>query len=101
MCRNNTFAKIKVLVLKGVAMSGERKIKQLIMETRKITARIIDDDNFDRELPVFAWVLYDDDDIEPWFIHPDFQANEYPYGVDMIKRISKKDVGVVEYKWEQ
>ena len=83
-------------------MNDERKIKQLIMETRKITAKIVDEGGeFNRELPVFAWVLYDDDDMEPWFIHPDFQVNEYPYGVDMIKRISKTDVGVVEYKWEQ
>ena len=83
-------------------MSNERKIKQLIMETRNITARIVDESGkFQRELPVFAWVLYEDDDMEPWFIHKDFQANEYPYGVDMIKRISKKDVGIVEYKWEQ
>jgi hypothetical protein len=83
-------------------MGNERKIKQLIMETRNIDARIVDEGGeFEIKLPVFAWVLYDDDDIEPWFIDKSYQINEYPYGVETIKRVSRKDVGIVEYEWEK
>lgn len=82
-------------------MSEDRKIKQFILETRNIMARIIDEGGeFERIYPVFAWVIYDDDDMEPLFIHKDYQINSYPYGVSTIKRVSRKDVDVVEYIWE-
>lgn len=83
-------------------MANERKIKQLIMETRNIVAEMTDEGGeISIKSPVFAWVLYDDDDIEPWFIDKAYQINEYPYGVETIKRVSKKDVGIVEYEWER
>ncbi|NOH04493.1 MAG: hypothetical protein HND47_22265 [Chloroflexi bacterium] len=85
-------------------MSETVKMIQLIIETRKIIARIVDESGgaeFERELPVFAWALYDDGNMEPLFIHKDFLFNSNPYGISAIKFVSRKDVDIVEYIWEQ
>ena len=78
----------------------ERQIKQVILETRHVIADISDGGDFDIEMPVFAWALYDDDLLEPLFIDSRYQINEYPYGAETIKRVSGRDVGVVSYKWQ-
>jgi hypothetical protein len=82
-------------------MNNERKIIQLVMETRNITATISDEGGeINLKIPVFGWKVYEDGYIEPLFINKDFQIDHEPYNIDIINKISKKDVAVIHYDWD-
>jgi hypothetical protein len=82
-------------------MKSNREIKQIILENRNIKANITDEGGEVRiVVPVFAWALYDDNTLQPLFIEKDYQIDENPYDIEVIKKVSKKDLGIVSYNWK-
>lgn len=79
----------------------KKKIKQMILETRKITAVLCDEGGENQvKIPVFAWILLEDDSIEPLFIDNKYLPNRNPYGIDDLLGITKKNLDLVEYEIE-
>ena len=83
-------------------MSGERKITQINLETRKINAVFTDDGaELEIELPVFAWALFDDGDVEPLFISKEYSGGgRNPQTAGDIKYLSGGKLDVLHFVWE-
>jgi hypothetical protein len=83
-------------------MGTERTIKQIALETRKIKAVFTDEDvEVKVKLPVFAWVLFDDGDVEPLFISKEYSGGgHHPQTADDIKYLSGGKLEVLNFEWE-
>ena len=83
-------------------MSDERMIKQITLETRKINAIFTDEDVETKvKLPVFAWALFSDGEIEPLFISEKYSDGGHnPQTVEDIKYFSGGKLEVLNFEWE-
>ena len=83
-------------------MSDARIINQITLETRRITAVFTDEDAETKvKLPVFAWALFSDGEIEPLFISEEYSGGGHnPQTVKDIKYFSGGKLEVLNFEWE-